>query len=154
MHAARRRAAERVSGNSMVLVITQHHRPKPRPSLAGKLMLPALTFHLDGFRLRDYPLLGRDPPDSESSSASTLPTEVGETQEREGLRFSIAALPAALGGKPPELDQSCLPCVIPNRTKPTVPGTPEGTIQQLLSSNKLLRRSITSVTCRRASNRH
>jgi hypothetical protein len=74
-------------------------------------MLPALKFRLDGFQLRDHPLLGRNPPDGESSGASVPPTEVGETQKRKGLRFSLAALLSVLSGEPPELDQSCLLCM-------------------------------------------
>src|SRR5438876_8733872 len=47
---------------------------------------------LDGFELRDHSLLRRNPPDDESSVALALPTEVGETQEREGFWFSLSAL--------------------------------------------------------------
>jgi len=71
-------------------------------------MLPALKFNLDGFQLRDHPLLSRNPPDGESSGTSGPPTEVGETQECKGLRFSLAALLTLWSGEPPELDQSCL----------------------------------------------
>jgi hypothetical protein len=71
-------------------------------------MIPALKFSLDGFQLRDHPLLGRNPPDGESSGASVPPTEVGETQESEGLWFSLSALLSVLSGEPPKLDQSCL----------------------------------------------
>jgi len=71
-------------------------------------MLPALKFNLEGFQLRYHPLLGRNPPDGESSGVSGLPTEVGETQKRKGLRLSLAALLSVLSGVPPELDQSCL----------------------------------------------
>jgi hypothetical protein len=71
-------------------------------------MLPALKFSLDSLQLHRHPLLGRNPPDGESSGASGLPTEVGETQERKGLRLSLAALLSVLSGEPPELDQSCL----------------------------------------------
>ena len=52
-------------------------------------MLPKAKFGVDGFELRDYPLLRRDPPDDEWSGGE-LPTEVGETQEREGFRLSLA----------------------------------------------------------------
>src|SRR4029077_9718756 len=101
----------RVPGNSMVLVIPQHHRPKPCTGLASRVMLPALKFSLEGFQLRDHPLLGHNPPDGESSGASGPPTEVGETQKRKGLWLSLAALLSVWGGEPPELDQSCLVCV-------------------------------------------
>lgn len=98
----------RVPGNSMVLVIAQHHLPKPCASLAGRVMLPALKFNLEGFQLRYHPLLGRNPPDGESSGTSGPPTEVGETQECKGLRFTRTTLLSVFGGEPPELDQSCL----------------------------------------------
>ena len=68
-------------------------------------MLPALKFNLEGFQLRNHPLLGRNPPDGESSGASGPPTEVGETQKRKGLWLSLSALLAVLGGEPPELDR-------------------------------------------------
>jgi len=71
------------------------------------MMLPALELGLDGFELRNHPLLRRNPPDDESS-VGKLPTEVGETQEREGLWFSLSALLPVSSGEPPELDQSCL----------------------------------------------
>ena len=98
----------RVAGHSVVLVITQHNRPKPCTDRGRAIMLPALKLSLDGFQLRDHPLLRRDPPDDEGSITDALPTEVSKTQEREGLRFSLAALLSVVGGEPPELDQSGL----------------------------------------------
>src|ERR1051325_6816101 len=92
----------------MVLVITQHHLPKPCTGFAGRVMLPALKFSLEGFQLRNHPLLGRNPPDGEDSGVSGTPTELGETQKRKGLRFSLATPLSVFGGEPPELDQSCL----------------------------------------------
>ena len=58
-----------VPGHSMVLVITQHHLPKPCADLARTMMLPALKLSLDGFELRNHPLLRRNPPDGEGSAA-------------------------------------------------------------------------------------
>jgi hypothetical protein len=55
-------------------------------------MLPALKLSLDGFQLRDHPLLRRDPPDDEGSITDALPTEVSKTQEREGLWLPHSAL--------------------------------------------------------------
>jgi hypothetical protein len=77
----------RVTRNGMILVVAQHNLPKPYTDLRRTVMLPALKFSLDGFQLRGHPLLRRDPPDDEWSSGQ-LPTEVSETQEREGLRLS------------------------------------------------------------------
>ncbi len=62
----------------MVLVVTQHNLPEPRTDFGRTVVLPALKFSLDGFQLRDHPLLSRDPPDCECSG-SELPTEMGET---------------------------------------------------------------------------
>jgi hypothetical protein len=56
------------------------------------MMLPALKLSLNDFELRDHPLLRRNPPNDKSSVAVELPTEVGETQEREGLWFSLSTL--------------------------------------------------------------
>src|SRR5437867_12687965 len=95
----------------MVLVVAQHNLAKPGTDLGRAMMLPALKLSLDGFQLRDHSLLRRNPPDDESSVALALPTEVGETQEREGLWFSLARTRSAV---------SC-PYVVPNRPLPVVP---------------------------------
>jgi hypothetical protein len=71
------------------------------------MMLPALKLSLNGFKLRDHPLLRRNPPNDESSAAVELPTEVSETQEREGFWFSFPTIFPVSGSKPPEFDQSC-----------------------------------------------
>ena len=68
-------------------------------------MLTALQLSLDGFELGYHSLLRRDPPD-EGAIAVTLPTIVGETQERESLRFSLSKLLPVTGGKPPELSDT------------------------------------------------
>src|SRR5690242_13616491 len=39
----------RVTGNSMVLVVAQHNRTKPRTDFGSTVMLPALKFSLDDF---------------------------------------------------------------------------------------------------------
>jgi hypothetical protein len=98
----------RVTRNGMVLVVSQHNRSKPCTDLGRTMMLPALKLGLYGFELRDHSLLRRNPPDDESSVAVALPTEVGETQEREGLWFSLSALLPVSSGEPPKLNQSCL----------------------------------------------
>ena len=98
----------RVTRDSMVLVITQHNFAKPCTDLGRAMMFPALKFSLDGFQLRDHPLLRRDPPDDEGSIADALPTVVSETQEGKGLRFSLSALLPISSGKPPKLNQPCL----------------------------------------------
>jgi hypothetical protein len=72
------------------------------------MMLPALKLSLNGFKLRDHPLLRRNPPNDESSAAVELPTEVSETQEREGFWFSFPTIFLVSGSKPPEFNQSCL----------------------------------------------
>ena len=92
----------------MVLVVAQHNFAKPCTDLGRTMMLPALQLSLDGFKLRNHPLLRRNPPDDESSVADALPTEVGETQERQGLWFSLSTLLPVASGEPAELDQSCL----------------------------------------------
>jgi hypothetical protein len=98
----------RVSRDSMVLVVTQHNSPEPCTDLGRAMMLLALKLSLDGFQLRDHPLLRRDPPDNEGSIADALPTEVGETEKGKGLWFSLSALLPVSSGKSPELDQPCL----------------------------------------------
>jgi hypothetical protein len=72
------------------------------------MMLPTQKLSLNGFKLRDHPLLRRNPPNDESSAAVELPTEVSETQECKGFWFSFPALLPISSGEPPELNQSCL----------------------------------------------
>lgn len=55
-------------------------------------MHPAAKLSLDGFQLRDHPLLRRDAPDDEGSGLVTLPAVVGKAQEVERLRFTSATL--------------------------------------------------------------
>jgi len=47
----------------MVLVVSQHNLPKPGTDFGRAMVLPALKLSLNGFKLRDHPLLRRDPPD-------------------------------------------------------------------------------------------
>jgi hypothetical protein len=96
----------RVAGHSVVLVVAQHNFPEPCTDLGRALMLPALKLGLEGFELRDHPLLRRDPPDDKGSITDALPTEVGKTQKREGLWLSLSALLPVASGEPPELDFS------------------------------------------------
>ena len=91
----------------MVLKVPQYNLPQPGTDFGRAMMLPALKLSLDGFELRDHPLLRRDPPDDESS-VGELSTEVGEAQECEGLWFSLSTLLPVSCGKAPDLDQSCL----------------------------------------------
>src|SRR5215469_2346868 len=69
----------RVTWNGVVSVIAQHNHAKPRTDLGRTVMLSALKLCLDGFELRDHPLLRRNPPDGEGSIGLALPTEMGET---------------------------------------------------------------------------
>jgi hypothetical protein len=76
-----------VAGDSMVLVVAGDHTPKPYTDLTGAIMLTASKLSLDGLELRGHSLLRSDPPDGEGLGLVALPTEVGEAQEVEGLRF-------------------------------------------------------------------
>jgi len=92
----------------MVLVISQHNFPKPCTDLGRAMMLPALKLRLNGFELRNHPLLRRNPPNDEGSATVELPTEVSETQEREGFWFPFPTVLPVSSGEPPEFNQSCL----------------------------------------------
>ena len=59
----------------MVLVVTQHKLSKPRTDFGSTVMLPSLKLSLDGFQLRDHPLLSRDPPNGERSGTE-LPADI------------------------------------------------------------------------------
>ncbi len=75
----------RVTRDSMVLVVSQHNLPKPGTDLARTMMLPALKLSLNGFQLRDHPLLRRDSPDDESTADEPVGTRLGlrETRPRQ-----------------------------------------------------------------------
>src|ERR671931_1566561 len=90
----------RITWDSVVLVVTQHHSAKPSTDLGRAMVLTALQLSLDGVELGRHSLLRRDPPDDEGSVAVALPTVVGETQKREGLRFSLSTMLPVTGGKP------------------------------------------------------
>ena len=75
----------------MVLVVALYNLPKPCTDCGCAMVLPALKLSLNGFELRDHPLLRRDPPDDEGSIGEP-PTEVGKAQECEGLWFSLSTL--------------------------------------------------------------
>src|SRR5580658_1071220 len=94
-----------VAGNSMVLVVAGDDLAKPYTNLTSAIMLPALKLSLDGFKLRDHSQFRCNSPDGERLCLVTTPAVVGEAQEREGLRFTIAALLPVTGRIAPELDQ-------------------------------------------------
>ena len=116
----------RVAGHSMVLVITQHNSAKPCTDCGRAIMLPALKLSLDGFQLRDHPLLRRDPPDDECSITDAPPTEVSKTQERKGLCFPLRAVSGCERRTARTRSVVSYPDVIPSRTLPDVPGTLSG----------------------------
>ena len=91
----------------MVLVVAQHNLSKPCTDFGRTVVLTALKFSLDGFQLREQPLLSRDPPDGQRSGCE-LPTEVSETKKGEGFWLSLATLLSVSNSKPSELYQPCL----------------------------------------------
>ena len=94
-----------VAGNSMVLVVAGYDLVEPYTDLTCAIMLPALKLSLDGFKLRNHSQFRCNTPDGEGLRLVTTPAVVGEAQEREGLRFTIAALLPITGRIAPELDQ-------------------------------------------------
>ena len=76
----------------MVVVVAEYDLMEPCTNLGGAIVHPALKLALDGFELRLHPLFRCDPPDGEGSGLVPLPTEVGEAQERKGLRSSLSTL--------------------------------------------------------------
>jgi hypothetical protein len=71
-------------------------------------MLLADQLSLDRMQLRYNPLLCRFAPDDKGPVAPAFPAIVRETQEREGLRLSLAPLFPVPSGVPPELNQLVL----------------------------------------------
>src|ERR1035441_2468535 len=94
-----------VAGDSMVLVVAGDNTPKPYTDLTGAVMLAASKISLDGLELRNHSLFRSNPPDGEGLGLVTLPTEVGEAQEVEGLRFPFPTPLPLTGRIAPELDQ-------------------------------------------------
>ena len=68
-------------------------------------MHTAMKLTLDGLELRCHSRFRCDAPDGEGSGLVPLPTVVGEAQEVERLRFSLAPQPSISGSVAPELDQ-------------------------------------------------
>src|SRR5262245_8630677 len=84
------------------------------------MMLPALKFSLNSFKLRDHPLLHRNPPDNEWSSGE-LATEMGETQKGAGFRFSVYHAVAESAQRTARTRSVVFcPHAIPQRTLPAV----------------------------------
>jgi hypothetical protein len=93
----------RVTGNGMILVVTQHNLPKPDTDLGRTMMLPASKLGLDGFELRNHPLFRRNSPDDEWSCRE-LSTKMRKAQKREGLWLPFATPLPSSRSKPPELN--------------------------------------------------
>jgi len=92
----------------MVLVVSQYNLPQPRSDLTRTIVPPVLKLSLKEIKLRDHPLFRRNAPDVEGSAARELPTEMGEPQKREGLRFSLTTPLSVSDGEPSEFDQTRL----------------------------------------------
>src|SRR3982074_2135966 len=92
----------------MVLVVAQHDLPKPSTDFGHAIMFPALKLNLDGLELGNHSLFRSDPTYGEGSALVALPTEVGEAQEREGLRFPLSTQFWVARGNPPKLDRPFL----------------------------------------------
>src|ERR1035438_5302558 len=97
-----------IAGDSMVLVVAGDNTPNPYTDLAGAIMLTASKLSLDGLELRNHALLRSNPPDGEGLGLVALPTEVGEAQEVESLRFPFPTPLPLTGRIAPELDHPCL----------------------------------------------
>src|SRR5664280_1083449 len=94
-----------IARDSMILVVAQGHLLQPLTHRRYRLMHPATQLCLNRMQLCHHPLLCRFPPDDEGPIAPTLPTIMCETQEREGLGFSLPPLFPVSRGEPPELHQ-------------------------------------------------
>jgi hypothetical protein len=97
-----------VAGNSMVLVVAGYDLVEPYTDLTGAIMLPALKLSLDGFELRDHPLLRRNPPDDESSVVMRCPQKWLKPRNVKVSGFPSPRSFRLRANEPPEFDQSCL----------------------------------------------
>jgi len=92
----------------MVSVVSEDNLLQPLTDGRHRLVHPMTQLGFNRSQLRNHPLLGRFAPDDEGATLARRPTIMRETEEREGVGFSIATSFSVSGGEPPELDQSCL----------------------------------------------
>ncbi len=117
-----RHHAGHVVWHRVVVEVAPNHRRQP-------LGLPCHRFvSATHQRTSHLPELGRQPFahclafDRELPVGPLSPTDVGEPQEVEGLRLTLAPSLSVLGGEPPELDQpGQSQGAAPHRTYPIVP---------------------------------
>ena len=100
--------SRRVAWHSVVIEVPVYHAAKPFALLRDWLVTPERQFALHLGQLGSEPFGRSLPLHDEPFVSADLPTDVDESQEREGLRLAFPTLPSVLGGEPPEFDQSRL----------------------------------------------
>src|SRR5579864_2254259 len=95
-----------VGRHSVITNVSTHDRPQPLAHFGDGVMHASFEFGLHLAQLRLQPFANRLPQDREASVAPLLPTDVGEAEEVERLRFPFSALLPVFGRERAELQQA------------------------------------------------
>ena len=118
-----------VGRHSVITNVSTHDRPQPLAHFRDGVMHASFEFGLYLAQLRLQPFANRLPQDREASVAPLLPTDVGEAEEVERLRFPFSALLPVFGCEWSELQQ---PRFLVMHPPPPVARPCSGTSQVLL----------------------
>src|SRR5258708_4595729 len=94
-----------VGRHSVITNVSPHDRPQPLAHFRDGVMHASFEFGLHLAQLGLQPFANRLPQDREASVAPLLPTDVGEAEEVERLRFPFSALLPVFGCERSELHQ-------------------------------------------------
>src|SRR5258707_849943 len=94
-----------VGRHSVITNVSTHDRPQPLAHFRDGVMHASFEFGLHLAQLGLQPFANRLPQDREASVAPLLPTDVGEAEEVERLRFPFSALLPVFGCERSELQQ-------------------------------------------------
>src|SRR5437667_6084322 len=94
-----------VGRHSVITNVSTHDRPQPLAPFRDGIMHASFAFALHLAQLRLQPFANRLPQDREASVPPLLPTDVGEAEEVERLRFPFSALLPVFSRERSELQQ-------------------------------------------------
>ncbi len=94
-----------VGRHSVITNVPTHDRPQPLAHFRDGVMHASFEFGLHLAQLRLQPFANRLPQDREASVPPLLPTDVGEAEEVERLRFPFSALVPVFSREQSELQR-------------------------------------------------
>ena len=97
--------AVQVAGDGMIVHVPLHHTAEPVRQSAAVMQVPT-HMRVDGLDFGAQPLGDRFAFHGEAVPVAGTPTDVGEPEEREGLRFTLPAAAPVERGMAAELDQA------------------------------------------------